>query len=225
MDWSHWLRRQPVFRDLSGGVALVPHGAVLRFEWNAKAFALRPSAGERSAYHARLASHWGWGPEWVTGDGDGFVVRWWNEGRTPETSEQRRTVERMLAGLHRSGAPFRGNVGATAALHAGRARWEATGRPLPDFAVREWDRWISLAAELESSALRVPLHGDVHPGNVLIRGEEVRLIDWEFAGLGDPDWDLGYWSVRSGSPPPNRRAEQYGILADAAWRLWLVDKD
>ena len=50
----------------------------------------------------------------------------------------------------------------------------------------------------------VPLavvHGDFQPGNILIReGHPPVVIDWEFARVGDPREDVGYYS---GSPLPN----------------------
>ena len=50
----------------------------------------------------------------------------------------------------------------------------------------------------------VPLavvHGDFQPGNILINeGHPPVVIDWEFARVGDPREDVGYYS---GSPLPN----------------------
>jgi aminoglycoside phosphotransferase (APT) family kinase protein len=50
----------------------------------------------------------------------------------------------------------------------------------------------------------VPLgvvHGDFQPGNILIGdGHPPVVIDWEFARIGDPREDIGYYS---GSPLPN----------------------
>ena len=45
------------------------------------------------------------------------------------------------------------------------------------------------------------VHGDFQPGNILIGdGHSPVVIDWEFARIGDPREDIGYYS---GSPLPN----------------------
>ena len=45
------------------------------------------------------------------------------------------------------------------------------------------------------------VHGDFQPGNILIGdGHPPVVIDWEFARIGDPREDIGYYS---GSPLPN----------------------
>jgi thiamine kinase len=50
-------------------------------------------------------------------------------------------------------------------------------------------RMQTLAGELESDAVRVLCHNDVHPLNLVDLGE-IRLLDWEYAGLGAPYFDL-----------------------------------
>ncbi|HET7120434.1 MAG TPA: phosphotransferase [Solirubrobacterales bacterium] len=37
----------------------------------------------------------------------------------------------------------------------------------------------------------VPCHGDLLPGNILDTGSEIRLIDYDYAGMAEPAWDLG----------------------------------
>ena len=45
------------------------------------------------------------------------------------------------------------------------------------------------------------VHGDMQPGNILVaEGSTPIVIDWEFARIGDPREDVGYYS---GSPLPN----------------------
>lgn len=100
---------------------------------------------------------------------------------------------------------------------------------LPDgmTAPRDWDTYIDGAINIYERAERelgdsspiiryvaawlrgnrpppVPLavvHGDFQPGNILIsEGRPPVVIDWEFARVGDPREDVGYYS---GSPLPN----------------------
>ena len=45
-------------------------------------------------------------------------------------------------------------------------------------------------------------HADLQPGNVVAAPDGWRIVDWEFARIGDPREDLGYYSVYSGAVPP-----------------------
>jgi Ser/Thr protein kinase RdoA (MazF antagonist) len=57
----------------------------------------------------------------------------------------------------------------------------------------------------------VVCHGDVHPQNVLMRGDEVVIIDWDAICVGPPAWDhaaLMTWAERWGGA-----AETYGAFA------------
>lgn len=47
---------------------------------------------------------------------------------------------------------------------------------------------VKMRPEVES---RVLCHNDFYGPNFLVRGEEMRLIDWEYAAMGDPACDLG----------------------------------
>lgn len=81
------------------------------------------------------------------------------------------------------------------------------------------------------------MHGDFKWDNVLVvespaRHNAVRLIDWELANLGDPDWDvacvlaslLQVWLLNSLPDPATGRAAvrgmSIGIAQDAARRFW-----
>jgi aminoglycoside phosphotransferase (APT) family kinase protein len=60
----------------------------------------------------------------------------------------------------------------------------------------EWGlRWLVLNAPAECPARL--LHGDFRTGNLLVEdGRLVAVLDWEFAGWGDPAADLGWFSAR-----------------------------
>jgi aminoglycoside phosphotransferase (APT) family kinase protein len=50
-----------------------------------------------------------------------------------------------------------------------------------------------LHANLPDQQETALLHGDYRTGNMLFHGEEITaVLDWEFAGLGDPLYDLGW---------------------------------
>ena len=48
------------------------------------------------------------------------------------------------------------------------------------------------------------VHGDFQAANVLVTPDDAwHLIDWEFARIGDPREDLGYYNAYSAAVPPN----------------------
>ncbi len=99
--------------------------------------------------------------------------------------------------------------------------------------------WELLPAASEPACL---CHGDADAANFLTDGSgRMRLIDWEYAGMGDAAWDLGTLIVCSGCPEEGARAmlrtyfgheptaaEQARVFAYAAaaaysfflWALW-----
>jgi Ser/Thr protein kinase RdoA (MazF antagonist) len=62
----------------------------------------------------------------------------------------------------------------------------------------------------------VVCHGDVHPRNVLMRGDDVVIIDWDAICLGPPAWDhaaLMTWADRWGGAAETYQAfaQGYGV--------------
>jgi thiamine kinase-like enzyme len=63
-----------------------------------------------------------------------------------------------------------------------------------------WDRAHHAARRIEGALLQapsdlVPCHNDLLNANFLDDGERIRIVDWEYAGMGDPFFDLGNFSV------------------------------
>ena len=85
---------------------------------------------------------------------------------------------------------------------------------------------------------RVPCHLDLHQGNVLDNGHRMWLIDWEYAAMADPFFDLAtlasadhftkqdmdkFLEVYLGRVPSFReraRFDDMRFLADVRWALW-----
>ena len=71
----------------------------------------------------------------------------------------------------------------------------------------------------------VPLtfvHGDAQPANILVPDQgPVLMIDWEFARIGDPREDLGYYSHLP-VPPNLYQADPPGFLARYRERTGLT---
>jgi thiamine kinase-like enzyme len=81
-------------------------------------------------------------------------------------------------------------------VEAYRALASARGVPIPP----EYElasaigRRIELALLSSPSDLR-PCHNDLLNANFIDDGERIRIIDWEYAGMGDPAFDLGNFSI------------------------------
>ncbi len=79
-----------------------------------------------------------------------------------------------------------------------RSLAENRGVPIPEAydRAREVGRLIELALIGDPVDLR-PCHNDLLPGNLIDDGSRIRIVDWEYAGMGDPFFDLGNFSVNN----------------------------
>lgn len=107
------------------------------------------------------------------------------------------------------------------AVHTAR---QASGQA----AVAAVERGVALLGErIKSGAPRVVrlAHGDFLPKHLMIdNGAIVGVIDWEFAGLASPAFDIGRWDVSAGEPFHNRLdllhrgyARSASLGADMTW--------
>ena len=90
----------------------------------------------------------------------------------------------------------------------------------------------------ERPARLAPCHNDPLAENFLDTGERMVIVDWEYAGMNDPMWDLGDLSIEAGlgpaqdaallcayfgGEPPAAAAGRvvvYKGLCDLVWTLW-----
>jgi thiamine kinase-like enzyme len=84
-------------------------------------------------------------------------------------------------------------------VEAYRALAEARGVPIPsEYALAQAvGRRIELSLISNPLDLR-PCHNDFLPGNLIDDGTRMRFVDWEYAGMGDPFFDLANFSVNNG---------------------------
>jgi thiamine kinase-like enzyme len=86
----------------------------------------------------------------------------------------------------------------------------------------------------------VPCHNDLLPANLIHDGEAIRIVDWEYAGMGNRYFDLGNLSVNNqfneagdewllecywGEPPTRRRlatVRLMRIMSDMREAMWGV---
>ena len=87
-------------------------------------------------------------------------------------------------------------------VEAYRALAQARGVPIPpEYEVAQSvGRRIELAFLSNPMELR-PCHNDLLNGNFIDDGSRIRIVDWEYAGMGDPFFDLGNFSANHGLTP------------------------
>ncbi|MET1231460.1 MAG: phosphotransferase [Candidatus Limnocylindrales bacterium] len=80
-----------------------------------------------------------------------------------------------------------------------RALALARGVSAPDAydTAHERMRRIEIACLRDPVEMR-PCHNDLLNANFIDDGERIRIVDWEYAGMGDPFFDLGNFSVNHG---------------------------
>ena len=69
-----------------------------------------------------------------------------------------------------------------------------------------WDRAHEVGRRIERALLEAPIelcpcHNDLLNANFIDDGERIRIVDWEYAGMGDPFFDLGNFSVNHDLEP------------------------
>jgi thiamine kinase-like enzyme len=74
----------------------------------------------------------------------------------------------------------------------------ATSRGVPQPGA--WERAHEVSHRIERALLEAPIelrpcHNDLLNANFIDDGERIRIVDWEYAGMGDPFFDLGNFSV------------------------------
>ena len=118
-----------------------------------------------------------------------------------EAVHQPRTIERVADSIRRvHGGPAIPGLfiplriaEAYLALAAARGVSEPAG----------WGRAAAIGRQVERALLDAPLpmapcHNDLLNANFIDDGKRIRIVDWEYAGMGDPFFDLGNFSVNHG---------------------------
>ena len=149
----------------------------------------------------RLAMRLGIGPKLVFAEAaSGLLVSEYVEGAGP-LGRDRAVLARAgaaLATLHRCGEtlPGRYDIFVIIAKYEGLLR--AAGRPLPDWPPLAAAKLASAEAFLKAAARPLaPCHNDPVPQNFLDLGDRAMLVDWEYAGMNDPAFDLADFSLEA----------------------------
>jgi thiamine kinase-like enzyme len=131
---------------------------------------------------------------------EGYLVTRFIEGRPIPENEMRTEARLQAVGdtlrrIHDGPAipglfvPFR-------IVEAYRALASARGVAIPP----EYELAQSIARRIELAFLTAPVelrpcHNDLLNANFIDDGTRVRIVDWEYAGMGDPFFDLGNFSI------------------------------
>ena len=80
--------------------------------------------------------------------------------------------------------------------------------------------------QLQSLAISpVPCHNDLNPGNIFANNNQVTLIDWGDAALGNPYYDIAAFFVLNVIEPENEKLffEQYDAqILNPQWQAYYA---
>ena len=137
---------------------------------------------------------------------EGYLVTRFIEGspvsdEAVHTAATQRRVGESLRRIH-DGPPIPGLFIPFRIVEAYRLLAAARGVPIPV----EYELAASVARRIELACLSSPIemrpcHNDLLNANFIDDGVRIRIVDWEYAGMGDPFFDLGNFSVNHGLTP------------------------
>ena len=137
---------------------------------------------------------------------EGILVTRFIAGRGFSVEEMGRpsAIRRVAASLRRyhRGPAFPGTFSALETVQE-YLRRSRTGAPLPATI-----DWMMERAETIERAMRAvprplrPCHNDLLLANFIDDGHLIRIVDWEYAAMGDPFFDLGNFAVHHGFNDP-----------------------
>jgi thiamine kinase-like enzyme len=131
---------------------------------------------------------------------EGYLVTRFIEGSPVSFDDvrERDTLARIADSLRRihGGPPIPGLFVPLRIVAAYKALAQARGvRIPPEYELAEAiGRRIELACLADPVELR-PCHNDLLSANFIDDGSRIRIVDWEYAGMGDPYFDLGNFSI------------------------------
>ncbi|MGH7514603.1 MAG: phosphotransferase [Gemmatimonadales bacterium] len=203
---------------------------------------------DRAAEHAAAlsAARLGVGPEVAAflADQESLVTRF-IPGRPISPEELRDSgtlaaVARAVRTFH-DGPPIPGTFSPFRVVQSYARTAEARGVPVP----RDFRAASRIAGEIEDALqgeehFPVPCHNDLLNANFIHDGTRARIVDWEYAGMGDRYFDLGNLSINNdlreaddslllehyfGGPGPDRRLaclRLMRIMSDFREAMWGV---
>jgi thiamine kinase-like enzyme len=195
-----WPGQQVSIEPLGGGIT----NRNFKVEAGGQEFVLRIGGKDtellgidRGDEHAasRVAAELGLGPEVVAFvEPEGYLVTRFVDGEVGKVDVDRVGV--ALRRLH-DGPAVPGRFDSFRVVEAYRATAGEHGVAVPS----AYERAKELADQIErrrSGAPLRPCHNDLLSANFIDDGTRLWLVDWEYAGMGDPFFDLGNFAVNLG---------------------------
>jgi thiamine kinase-like enzyme len=236
----------------AGGVQVLPLGSGLLSETykvarDGAAYALKVAAQDRPelrmdrAWEVRVleaAGSAGLAPRMLYSDGAGTILSRWVAGRSWVSQESGlvsniRGIAELMRRVHALPIPAPPRlVNPLQWIGIYSAALSQRDVSAADAALRT--AAVGRAEEIAAPPLLagVVCHSDLHAMNVIRGRESMVLLDWEYAHVGDPLWDLAGWSANNDLEP----GSQWSLLSDyletppaqVHWRrfrlfLWLYD--
>ena len=147
----------------------------------------------------RAAAAVGVGPEVVDFlEPEGWLVTRFVEGAIPPVERMRepetlQRVARALRAVH-SGPPIPGRFNSFRIVEDYRTTTFDRGAEVPP--TYAWARQVARRIEqLRRAAPERPCHNDLLNANFIDDGRRVRIVDWEYAGMGDVFFDLANFAI------------------------------
>ena len=131
---------------------------------------------------------------------EGYLVTRFIEGSpvSDEAVHHPETLRRVADSLRRihDGPAIPGLFVPLRIVEAYRALAMARGVRVPP----EYDLAAAIGRRIELACLAAPIelrpcHNDLLNANFIDDGTRIRIVDWEYAGMGDPSFDLGNFSI------------------------------
>jgi thiamine kinase-like enzyme len=149
---------------------------------------------------------------------EGWLVTEFVEGAIPSPERLRETaqLQRVAAALRafHGGAPIPGRFHALEVVEAYRHSALARGASLPSSFGEAYELALRIA-RIRAGAQRRPCHNDLLNANFIDDGVRLVIVDWEYAGMGDPFFDLANFSVNH-ELDAERRAVLLAAYGDAS---------
>jgi thiamine kinase-like enzyme len=137
---------------------------------------------------------------------EGYLVTRFIEGSPVSFEEvrQRDTLARIADSLRRihDGPPIPGLFVPLRIVEAYRALAQARGVRIPP----EYEVAAAIGRRIELACEPRPCHNDLLNANFIDDGSRIRIVDWEYAGMGDPYFDLGNFSINHELTPDDDAA-------------------
>jgi thiamine kinase-like enzyme len=152
---------------------------------------------DRRAEHAAslMAAELGVGPEVVAFvEPEGYLVTRFIDGKPIPAKEMPIAAVAQALALVHGAPPIPSRFDAFRVVEAYRGTAEEHGVEIP-VAYEHAKAWADeIEASLGPRPLR-PCHNDLLNANFIDDGERLRIVDWEYAGMGDPFFDLANFAV------------------------------